>query len=73
MPAATTRAVGRVQTVQRWIQQTIRDIKHHAPKSFQRSEAYHQGWSDACNACIEAFNDPLAVEDVVSVKGSDVR
>lgn len=68
MPPITKRTMGRVQLVQRWIQQTIADVKQSL--TGVRSPEYIKGWRAACDACRLAFNDPLAVEDAVTAKAT---
>jgi hypothetical protein len=59
-----SRAPNRAQIVQRFVQQTIRDVK--ASLDFRRNAAaYGQGWQDACDALLEAFADPAALEDTL--------
>jgi len=57
--------MGKVQTVQRYVQQTIRDLQSRM-HGRRQSDAYARGWVDACDACIEAFNNPNVIEDVLT-------
>ena len=57
--------MGKVQTVQRYVQQTIRDLQSRM-HGRRQDDAYARGWVDACAAGIEAFNNPNVIEDVLT-------
>jgi hypothetical protein len=57
-----SRAPNRAVTVQRFIQQTIRDVKEGCATE---SAEYRRGWREACDACVEAFQDQTDLEDTL--------
>lgn len=57
-----SRSPNRAQIVQRFVQQTIRDVKEGSPTE---SAEYRRGWREACDACVDAFQDPSGIDDTL--------